>query len=163
LPRKKEGVVSDTESFWEPQPSPGGGHDPDRHPYRPPAPDARVRGWEERNGLRLPASLAEALTVHDGGRVRGTDLEIESMGGFSVLDDGGWDGHFSPGNQEGGEFEGVDRGKLVLIGECWGCGVVLDYRRGPESNVLAMHHNLGGVLRDEGCGTFDEFLRGLRR
>jgi hypothetical protein len=155
--------VAAAESFWEPQASPGDEYDPERHPYSPPATGAQVRAWEELHGLRLPASLAEALTVHDGGRVRGTDLEIEPLGGFSVLDDGQWDGHFSPGNQEGEEFEGVDRDKLVLIGECWGCGVVLDCRRGPEPNVLAMHHNLGGVLRDEGCGTFDEFLQGLRR
>jgi hypothetical protein len=57
----------------------------------------------------------------------------------------------------------MDRSRLVLIGDCCGCGVILDYRRGSQPNVLVMHHNLGGVLRDEGCGTFDEFIEALRR
>jgi hypothetical protein len=151
--------MSANESFWEPQLSPDDEYDP----YCPPTTETKVREWESRHELHLSSSLAEALTVHDGGRVRGTDLVIDSLEGFSVLDDGQWDDHFSPGNQEEEEFEGVDRSKLVLIGECCGCGVVLDYRRGPEPNVLVMHHNLGGVLRDEGCGTFDEFITGLRR
>ena len=57
----------------------------------------------------------------------------------------------------------MDRSKFVMIGDCWGCGVVLDYRQGPEPKVVLMHYNLGGVLRDQACGTFDTFIQGLRR
>lgn len=147
------------ESFWEPQISPGDEY----HPYHPPIPAAGIREWEERNGLRLPASLAEALTVHNGGRVRRTEIWIDPLDDFSVLSHHRWDDHFAPGNQEEEEFEGVDRGKLVAIGHFVGCGVILDFRRGLEPIVLAMHHNLGGILRDEGCGTFDEFINQMRR
>jgi hypothetical protein len=150
--------MSAAETFWEPPNS-----EDEDDPEAPPVPEGEIREWEGRNGLRLPASLAEAMRVQNGGRVRGTDLMIESLGGFSVLDDEQWDEHFSPGNQEEEEFEGVDRSKLLSIGDCWGCGVVLDYRRGPDPKVLTMHHNLGGILRDEACGFFDEFIEGLRR
>ena len=145
--------MSAAESFWEP------GDDSDS----PPISKAKIQEWEKEQGLRLPFCLANALTVNNGGQVRGTDLVIEPLENFSVLDDEQWDQHLSPDNQEEEEFKGVDRSKLVLIGDCWGCGVVLDYRQGAEPKVLAMHDNLGGVLRDEGSGTLDEFIEGLRR
>ena len=149
------GVAND---FWEPQ-IPG-----DEYvPFFPPMPEAEIRRWEERHSLRLPASLIMALTVHDGGKVRGTEIRIDPLGGFSVLDDDQWDDHFSPGNQEEVEFEGVDRSKLVMIGDMYGCGLVLDYVGRSEPRVVTMWHDLGGVLRDEGHGTFDLFVEGSRR
>ena len=156
---ESEGTLDAAESFWEPQISP----EDEYNPYFPPIPADRIREWEERSGLRLPASLAEALTVHDGGWVRGTQIWIDPLDDFSVLSHHQWDDHFAPGNQEEEEFEGVDRGKLVMIGDYVGCGIVLDFRGGPEPRVVAMHHNLGGVLRDEECGTFDEFITHMRR
>lgn len=141
--------------FWEP----GDESDPDS----PPIPEREIRDWELKNGLRLPVSLAKALTIHNGGQVRGADRVIEPLESFSVLDDERWDQHLSRDNQEEGEFKAIDRRKLALIGDCWGCGVVLDFRHGPEPKVLAMHHGDGGVLRDEASGTLDEFIEGLRR
>mgnify|MGYP001110793699 CR=1 FL=1 len=147
--------MDDAESFWEPQESPGDEY----NPYFPPIPADRIREWEERNGLQLPVSLAEALTVHDGGWVRGSvGTWIDRLENFSLCSDPGWDQHFAPGNQEEEEFEGVDRSKLVMFGDACGCGLILDYRRGGEPGVLVMWHNLGGILRDEGCRTFDEFI-----
>ena len=144
--------MSAAELFWEP------GDDSDS----PPISKAKIQEWEKEHGLRLPFCLAKALTVNNGGQVRGTDLVIEPLENFSVLDDEQWDQHLSPDNQEEEEFKGVDRSKLVLIGDCCGCGVVLDYCQGAEPKVLAMHDNLGGVLRDEESGTLDEFIEGLR-
>ena len=144
--------MSAAELFWAPV--------DDSDP--PPISKAKIQEWEKEHGLRLPFCLAKALTVNNGGQVRGTDLVIEPLENFSVLDDEQWDQHLSPDNQEEEEFKGVDRSKLVLIGDCCGCGVVLDYCQGAEPKVLAMHDDLGGVLRDEGSGTLDEFIEGLR-
>ena len=145
--------MSAAELFWD------AGDDEDS----PPISKAEIQEWEKEHDFQLPSSLADALTFSNGGQVRGTDLVIEPLENFSVLDDEQWDPHLSPDNQEEDEFKGVDRSRLVLIGDCWGCGVVLDYRHGNEPKVLAMHHDLGGVLRDEGSGTLDEFIEGLRR
>jgi hypothetical protein len=147
--------MSAADSFWAP------GDDSD--PNAPPVSESEVREWEETNRLQLPDSLAKALTLHNGGQVRGTDLVIEPLEYFSVLDDEQWDQHLSPDNQEEDDFKAIDRSKLVLIGDCWGCGVVLDYRSGSEPKVLTMYNDLGGVLRDELIGTLDEFIDGLRR
>jgi hypothetical protein len=144
--------MSAAESFWEPE----------DNSESPPISKAMIQEWEKEHGLRLPLCLTKALTVNNGGQVRGTDLVIEPLENFSVLDDEQWDEHLSPDNQEEEEFKDVDRTKLVLIGDCWGCGVVLDYRQGVEPKILAMHHDLGGVLRDDGSGTLDEFIEGLR-
>jgi hypothetical protein len=145
--------MSVAESFWEP------GDDSDS----PPISKAEIQAWERENGLQLPGCLAKALAVNNGGQVRGTELVIEPLENLSVLDDEQWDQHLSPDNQEEEEFKDVDRSKLVLIGDCYGCGVVLDYCQGAEPRLLAMHHNLGGVLRDERSGTLDEFIESLRR
>lgn len=147
--------MSDAESFWEPQVA-GDMY----HPEFAPASAARISEWEKQHSFRLPTSLSEALTVHNGGWVRGTQVWIEPIDDFSMLADPRWDDHFAPGNQD--EFEGVDRGKLLLIGDSCGCGIVLDYSSSSEPTVLLMHHNLGGELRDEGLGTFDEFVERAR-
>jgi hypothetical protein len=52
----------------------------------------------------------------------------------------------------------VPREKLLYIGEVTGCGIVLDGTAEPEPRVLFVHHNLGGELRDERIGSFDNLL-----
>ena len=151
-------TMSTAGSFWEPRLPPGDDSSSDF----PPIPEERIREWEGRNSLRLPASLAEALAVRNGGRVFGTEIWINPLDEFSLLSPTR-DGTIILRPATRRHSRGWIAASL-LVGEACGCGVVLDYGRGPEPDVLVMHHNyLGGELRDEGCGTFDEFIDHLRR
>src|SRR5690349_11366007 len=99
------------DSFWDP--------DLDRTAVS----EEQVRDWEERHGVRLPATLARALTVQNGGRVRGTDLMIESLQEFSRLSDPFWENvHFEYDDRDEEELS-----KIFEIGTtATGLGVLLD-------------------------------------
>lgn len=116
-----------------------------------------VREWEEDFAVRLPPILARALVAQNGGRVHGTELGIDPLGDFSTLDEERWAHVFADG-----PLKDLARDKLFYIGNAVGCGVVLDYTIGPEPRVLLVHHNLGGELRDEGVGSFEDLLRLLQ-
>lgn len=120
----------------------------------PPASDGAIRQWEEAHGVRLPPTLAEALTIQDGGCVDGVNLNFEGLETMTTLDGEDWD-HIE---EERGLPPG-DRRKQFLIGNCIGLGIVLDYNAGPEPRVLTLWHDLGGELRDSGFETFDQFLQ----
>lgn len=122
-----------------------------------PATDAEIRRWEEAHGVRLPPTLAEALTIQDGGTVRGTDLSFEPLDVIASLDGEEWD-HV----EEGRGLPPGDRHKQFLVGDYGGLGVVLDYTDGPEPKVLTLWHDLSGELRDGGYGTFDLFLQSVQ-
>jgi hypothetical protein len=105
----------------------------------------------------LPAILARALVAQNGGRVWETELTIDPLDDFSTLDEEQWAHVFAEG-----PLKDLDRGRLLYIGDAAGCGIVLDYATGAEPRVLLVHHNLGGELRDEGVGSFEDFLRLLQ-
>lgn len=136
--------MADSERDWEPCST-------------PPLTAEDVRLWEEDYALRLPAVLARALLVQNGGRVRQTDLTISSLDDFSMLDELQWDHVFADG-----PLASLDRGRLLYIGEAAGCGVVLDYATTDQPRVLLVHHNLGGELRDQRIASLEDLLRLLR-
>jgi hypothetical protein len=139
--------------FWEP-PEPG---------ESPPSPATweEIRRWEAEHSVQLPRLLAEALAVADGGRVRETSsLDINSLAEFETLGCGDWDHIYQ--EEEGSGPEVVDRDRLFLIGDCFGCGIVLDYRGKQEPAILMLEYEVGGRLRDSGLGTFEELVLDLR-
>jgi hypothetical protein len=136
--------MSDADLVWEPCAA-------------PPLSAEAVREWEEEFDLQLPRELARALAQQNGGRIRGMELIIEQLDGFTTLDDEQWDHVVAEG-----PLRELSRGRLLCIGEAAGCGVVLDYATGGEPRVLLLHHNLGGELRDHGIGSFEELV-GLMR
>lgn len=75
---RKGGFRACCRGFWE--------RGDDIDPNSPPIAEAEIRKREEKNGRRLPVSLAKAQSVHNGGQVRGTDLVIAPLESFSVLD-----------------------------------------------------------------------------
>src|SRR5687768_13608554 len=60
--------MMDADRFWT-LPYPYG-------PELPPLTEDQVRRWEAQHDVRLPTTLGRALTVQNGGYVRGTDLLI---------------------------------------------------------------------------------------
>jgi hypothetical protein len=144
--------MSDWDQFWGPP-----------HPYHgdpPPASEDDVRRREEPHGVRLPATLAKALTIQNGGYVRGAELCLEPLAGISALSESKCDHVFVHGD------EAIpDRAMLFSIGSVGvlGVGVILDYNGRAEPQVLFLPHDLGDELRDEGVGSFDELLQLVRR
>lgn len=110
--------------------------------------------WEAACAIRLPAVLKNALLTQNGGRVRETELTIDPLENFTSLDNDQWEHVFAEG-----PLKSLDRERLLYIGEAVGCGIVLDYTATGEPRVLLLHHNLGGELRDEEIGSFEDLLR----
>ncbi len=143
--------------FWDPERIP--------FPQPPAASEEQVRDWEERHGVRLPATLARALTIQNGGCVRGTDLSIESLQEFSALSDPRWENvHFESGDRDEEELSNI-----IEIGTtATGLGVLLDGNgqdgdAPSEPRILFLWHDLGREIRDEGDITFDELIESERR
>jgi hypothetical protein len=113
-----------------------------------------LQQWEDAHALRLPAILREGLLEQNGGRVRETELSIDPLHDFSSLDEEQWEHAFA---EE--PLKNLDRSRLLHVGEAVGCGIVLDYTAAGEPRVLLLHHNLGGELRDEEVGSFEDLLR----
>jgi hypothetical protein len=136
----------DWDQFWGP-PYPFG---PDK-----PATDEEIRQWEERHALRLPPTLAKALTIQNGGCLQGTELMIFPLPEFTTLEGADWDRLFK---DEGRGDD--DRSKLIRIGaeDDSQAAVILDYNAGEEPGILLFHHDPGDELR-EAASSFDEFLR----
>jgi hypothetical protein len=116
----------------------------------------KLRRWEQDHAMRLPAVLAAALRIQNGGRVRASELCIDPLDAFSTLDEEPWTHVCAEG-----PLAGLDRGRLLYVGEAAGCGIVLDYATTDEPRVLLVHHNLGGDLRAWG-GSFEDLLRAMQ-
>ena len=145
--------MADARRFWEPI-------DPDdpEQLWRPPPPATpeEIRAWEQEHSVRLPARLAAALTVQNGGRVRGTiSLDLNPLCWIKSLLDEGCE-HY----HEEYEVEVVGRGRMFTIGNEHGCEIVLDYREKDDPSILRVDHNCEGEVRDDGIGSFDDFLKG---
>ena len=141
--------------------------DLERIPFRqPPAvSEEQLRDWEEQHGVCLPATLARALTIQNGGCVRGTDLMIGPLQGFSPLSDPSWeDAHFEDEDRDEEELS-----KIIEIGTtATGLGVLLDGNgqdgdARTEPRILFLWHDLGREIRDEGDISFDELIESERR
>jgi hypothetical protein len=117
---------------------------------------AEVRAWEAGSGVRLPATLAQALVAQNGGRWLGTEVDIEPLSQFAPLGGQRWDHLFvsEPLDPE-------SRGRLIRIGVGLQGSVVLDYRRGKRPRVRIMDHIEAGELRAE-FGSFDRMVRAAR-
>jgi hypothetical protein len=137
--------MSNVSLNWEPWPA-------------PPLTAEQVREWEEDYAMRLPATLARALVEQNGGRMRESELVIDPLDNFSTLDEEQWAHVIADGS-----LKDLERAKLLYIGDAAGCGIVLDYNREPEPRVLLLHHEVGGELRDEGIGSFEDLLCLLQR
>lgn len=109
----------------------------------PPAPSAgRVRAWESRHGVRLPATLAAALAVQDGGCVRGCALVLYPLDEVEPLGAGRF------------RFGADDEAQAQLV---------LDYSAGGEPRILRVPHDSGREIEQvPGVTTFDELVRGMR-
>ena len=96
--------MSDREPFWD-----------RTHPGNegvPPVGETEVRRWEEQHAVKLPSSLARALTVQDVGVVSETDLWIHPLREFTPLSDPRW----SHVHLEDEDRDDLDWSKLFAIG-----------------------------------------------
>jgi hypothetical protein len=123
----------------------------------PPLTADDIQEWEVDFAMPLPAILARGLLVQNGGQVLATELTIDQLDDFSTLDEEQWSHVYAEES-----LKDLDRGRLLYVGESVGCGIVLDYTTDAEPRVLLIHHNLGGELRDEGVGSFEDLLRLLQ-
>jgi hypothetical protein len=138
--------MTDEANFWKPVSDRSAGLTP-----------SDVARWERDRRVRLPAILAQALLLQNGGEVQGVALTIEPLDGFTSLDHIKWDGVW-----EDRPPTVVDRGRQFYIGESTGVAVVLDYTASSEPRVLLLHHGQGRELRDHGIGSFEELLQVAR-
>jgi hypothetical protein len=91
--------------------------------------------------------------IQNGGRIRGSAVEIDALEDFTPLDDKQWQEVWTDD-----PTIASDRSRQFHIGESVGVGVVLDYHSGPEPRILLLHYNLGQELRDHGFTSFEELL-----
>lgn len=130
----------------------------------PPVTETKVRLWEDHQGIRLPATLAEALTAQDGGVVRGTSLWINPLCEFTPLSAIQWEGiHFE--DEDRGEEELSKIFEIASTGD--GVNVLLDYNgqdgdTQSEPRILFLWHNLGREIRGVGDISFDELIESER-
>jgi hypothetical protein len=118
---------------------------------------ADIRAWEAKFGVELPATLAQALVVQNGGRLLGTEIDILPIQRFGTLDHGEWAGLLRK------EYPSpADRARLIYVGWLPGGRAVLDYRRHGEPGVRNMDPIFDGELRRE-YNSFDEVVRLSRR
>lgn len=142
-----EQFVRADDPFWGPP-----------YPYQyagtPPTAE-EIRQWEERHELRLPASLADALTRQDGGLLRGKETVICPLKEFQLLSEAKWDESF--------QCEQIvsQRDKLLYIGfeSDAPAFIILDYSAGAEPSVLCLWRDLGDEMRRE-AESFDALREG---
>ena len=130
-------------------------------PSRPGPSQDQIEAWEAERGFRLPESLREALSIQDGGYVRGADLYVNPLEQMKPLSEGEWDHLWeSSENQQFGDPE-----KLVILGahESLGGILILDGNTAPEPRILYLWRDLGDELRDEDDTSFDDLVRRLRQ
>ncbi len=109
----------------------------------------------------MPESLREALSIQDGGYVRGADLYVNPLEQMKPLSEGEWDHLWeSSENQQFGDPE-----KLVILGshESLGGILILDGNTAPEPRILYLWRDLGDELRDEDDTSFDDLVDRLRQ
>jgi len=125
----------DLEQFWGPDyPAIAA------HPSNPTA--ERVRAWEVRHGVCLPATLAAALALQDGGGVRCTALVLYPLDEIEPLGNGRF------------RFGADDDSQAQLV---------LDYSGGEEPRILRVPHESSGVAESvPGISSFDELVRAVR-
>ena len=126
-----------------------------------PGPNAeQIELWEGERGVKLPATLRDALQVQDGGYVEGTRLLIFRLAEMIPLSRPEW-AHLweKKANREFG-----DANKLVWIAsdESTGGMLILGGNAGPEPRIIWLWRDLGDELRDEGDETFDHMILRLR-
>ena len=140
--------------FWGPEYPPI-----DSHPSSPS--EQRVRQWEQRYGVRLPETLGKALSVQDGGSVRGTELIIFPISEITPLSGEEWDRFFESSDRGIGE-----RTKLFRFGaeDVSQASIILDYNAGTEPRISWLGHDGDDELHEmEGTRSFDDLIRFMRR
>jgi hypothetical protein len=127
-------------------------------PEEPPATEEDIRRWEAKNGVVLPATLAAALQVQNGGEILGTGYTVSPLSRIlSLARELG-----NPLWEDNLEFGPPDRMFLFAIWDGVSCSLILNYNPGPEPRIIYLRHDLGDELEDQPYHSFDELILARR-
>jgi len=116
-----------------------------------------VRKWELNFGVKLPLSLSRVLTLQNGGRLKGTEIDIYPLGLFSNLNRSPWTEMLLPELKEK-----ESREQMICVGVMLAASVILDYRQSDEPRVRRMDGVLDGEMRGE-YASFDALVRSIQK